>query len=65
MKTLCRVGDLVVETNGSGEIFVRNEQDLNLVMRITPRQGQMIVTCHNGQLIPAESHGLPAFRVTH
>lgn len=54
---------LIVYTNGSGEIFVKNKRDEKSTIRITPDRDGLNVTAHDGVLTPWAVNGLPAFVV--
>lgn len=55
--------NLIVYTNGSGEIFVKNKRDEGSTIRITPDRDGFHVTAHDGVLTPWAVGGLPAFLV--
>jgi hypothetical protein len=56
---------LIVETNGSGEIFVTNKDDKLSQIRIGPEgAGRLLVTASfTGQLVPWSINGLSAILV--
>jgi len=54
------VGEILVQENGSGEIFISRA---NAGVRIGRKGDGLIVSLDKGLMIPSEVHGLPAVRI--
>jgi len=66
MEKLFENTDLLVETNGSGEIFIRNKKDPRATIRVgvgENNQQELDITAHDATLTPWAYRGLPAIRV--
>lgn len=56
------VGSLIVTTNGSGEVFVRNQTGKQI--RVSDERDSVIITAQSHRLSPTAKNGLDAFRVS-
>ncbi len=63
MKGIYKDAKIVVYTNDSGEIFVQPKKNQDATIRIGPNGNGLIITAHDGTLVPWAENGLSAIQV--